>query len=316
MTLFRFSNQFLAFAVCLLVIMVSCSTGIESTKTIKMSKAEKKETMPSDEQIFADSFSSQYLKDWQKGKKFLATDDKASLLLESEYGNSDGLKGAVLFYDGVETRKTAGTGEICMIRFINPKTGGRLLYNSKKTTEGAMNEISGLDLPLLIDLDLVALVKSQLVGKKLWTRTFFWYDSIGNNLKGKKFVPVTIKNVDEGNMYFPVKIEFNDESGSHAYLYMNVKSGTGIGAESRTFPSLFSLSDPRMKYAAVSDEVWENIRKGEVALGMTKEECKLSLGNPTDVDTGHDWNNTLDIWRYSDGTFLNFQDGLLVNFRH
>ena len=51
-------------------------------------------------------------------------------------------------------------------------------------------------------------------------------------------------------------------------------------------------------------------------LGMTKEECKLSLGNPTDVNSGHDWNSTIDFWQYPNGSYLRFQDGLLVSFRN
>ena len=49
---------------------------------------------------------------------------------------------------------------------------------------------------------------------------------------------------------------------------------------------------------------------------MTKEECKLSLGNPTDVNSGHDWNSTIDFWQYPNGSYLRFQDGLLVSFRN
>ena len=51
----------------------------------------------------------------------------------------------------------------------------------------------------------------------------------------------------------------------------------------------------------MDDAVWEMICAGKVREGMTKEECRLSLGNPDDVDSGHDWNSTLDIWRYENG---------------
>ena len=89
-----------------------------------------------------------------------------------------------------------------------------------------------------------------------------------------------------------------------------------MGVESRTFPSLVSIYDPKLKYPQITAETWKLIQEGKVALGMTKEECKLSLGNPSEADSGHDWNNTIDVWSYPDGTCLHFQDGLLVNFRN
>lgn len=304
------------FLILCTTLFAACNTGIESTKTIKMSKSERKETQPSDEQNFADRFTVQYLKDWKNGKMFLITDDKASVLLENTSKSDLRLEGKKVVYAGSENRPTAGENEVCILKFKDVETGDLYNYNTKKSPKNALNEISGLDLPLMIDLDLVNSISTQLKGKELWTRSQFWYDGNGNNIVGKKFIPVIISDVKPGNMYFPVLIEFLYEDTKKASFYMNVKSVTGIGAESRTFPMLFSLTDPRIKYPSISDEVWNNIREGKVALGMTKEECKLSLGNPTDVDSGHDWNNTIDIWRYSNGTFLNFQDGLLVNFRH
>ena len=48
---------------------------------------------------------------------------------------------------------------------------------------------------------------------------------------------------------------------------------------------------------------------------MTKDECRLSLGNPDELQSGHNTSQTLDIWQYSDGTYLFFSDGILTNFR-
>ena len=90
----------------------------------------------------------------------------------------------------------------------------------------------------------------------------------------------------------------------------------GAGNESRTFQNLFSLADPKIKFPGIQDEVWSLIQLGKVRPGMTKEECKLSLGNPSDVNSGHDWNSTIDLWQYTNGTFLRFQDGVLLDFRN
>ena len=83
--------------------------------------------------------------------------------------------------------------------------------------------------------------------------------------------------------------------------------------DSSPSPKLYRLSAPTTSYPAISDENWALIQKGKIRLGMTKEECRLSLGNPTSTDSGHDYSSTIDIWKYEDGTFLRFQDGLLID---
>lgn len=91
--------------------------------------------------------------------------------------------------------------------------------------------------------------------------------------------------------------------------------GSSSNYESRSFSSLFSLNDPKLAYPGITPEIWEIICRGGLTVGMTKEECKLSLGNPKEVDTGHDWNSLMDYWKYDDGTYLLFQDGRLINYR-
>lgn len=307
----------LLFIFCLCVMMLSsCYTGIERTKTIKMSKTERKEILPSDEETLAEKFISKPLGEWMQGKRFLIADNKALHLLEPSDHSITETAGLILYFEGVSSRRTAGTQDVAIINFKEPVNGVSFNYNTRKPVEAAKSELTGLDIPALIDLDLVDLVGSTMNGNTYWTRNSLWYDEEGNNLKGYKFVPVTITGVFPGDMLFPINLEFTTSSGKTAHIMMNIKSADGLGAESRTFPSLFTLTDPKLKYPGITDENWRLIQAGKVTIGMTKEECKLALGNPNDVDAGHDWNNTIDIWRYSDGTFLHFQDGLLVNFRH
>lgn len=101
-------------------------------------------------------------------------------------------------------------------------------------------------------------------------------------------------------------------SGEEAYLHMNYTSDTH---DSRNFATLFFMNDPKTKYPQISEENWAMIQKGKVSLGMTKEECKLSVGNPDELNAGHSQSQTMDVWQYSDGTYLVFTDGLLTRFR-
>ncbi|MDE7180723.1 MAG: DUF2845 domain-containing protein [Muribaculaceae bacterium] len=292
----------------------ACSTGIEGTKTITMSRADKKATRLTPEEEFLNALSAAPLAGWNRGKRFYVADNKAAYVLESiDKLPVDSLKGHILNYEYSEPYPTAGGTMATAIVFSD---GARKYRYASGKNESAARKITGLEVPMLIDLDFVAAADSMLSGKTLWTRTQLWYTPDGNPLPGKKFVPVKVKEVTEGNMVFPLRVVFEDADGRTAFQFMGVSAGEGLRGETRTFPSLYYLGDPREKYTAIAPDVWQLIQEGKVRAGMTKAECKLSLGNPNEVDAGHNWSNTIDVWTYSDGTFLYFEDGLLVKYRH
>lgn len=258
-------------------------------------------------------FQAPVISSWSPGKTFLVADDKISLVFDA-YTKSDGdtsLEGKILRYKGVASKTTpVGTEELVVV-FTDGTSDYR--YTTGRTPDVANKSVTSLDIPMLIDLDLVKKTSDYLSGRKLWTRTRMWYKPDGEKLDGRQFVPVVIEEVTPGNMVFPLKVCFKDEKGDRALLYMNIKNA---GIESRSFQSLFYVSDPKLRYPSIQPEIWENIRDGKVKAGMTKEECKLALGNPSDVNAGHDWNSTIEFWQYPDGKFLRFEDGLLIDYRN
>ena len=293
--------------------LLNCSTGIEGTKTITYSKNEKKELATTAEERFISAISADTLKTWQPGKRFLISDNRASRVFESKENLStknDSLKGKVIEFKSVFSRITPGGGNQLILSF----TDGGTTYNypTGKSREEALVSITSLDIPMLLDLDMVEQFRKKLKGETFWTRSRLWYDADGEKLAGRKFVPVTITDVSPGDMLFLLHLNITDEAGNSAVLYMNP---VNRGMESRTFPNLFFLSDPKLKYPAIREEIWNLICRGLVTRGMTKEECKLALGNPDEVTTGHDWNQTVDIWNYKNGVFLQFLDGLLTRYR-
>lgn len=48
---------------------------------------------------------------------------------------------------------------------------------------------------------------------------------------------------------------------------------------------------------------------------MTKTEARLALGNPKDVSQGHNSALLYELWQYPDGSYLMFEDGLLLRFK-
>lgn len=291
-----------------------CFTGIESTKKINLSREDKKNIKPSDEEIFYGGIPGYPVKEWKEGKEFLVTDNKALLVFEPlhipfNFKDID-LEGKIIQYSGKETRIDAAGNNILTINFKDSIF--TLPYNTGKPVDQAMSDFTSSQIPMLIDLQMVEEANQKLRGLKLWTRTFLWYDVNGERINGKKFVPVTIIEVLPGNMVFPFKLKIKDENNEIAYMYMNA----GISpTDSRAFHHLFSLTDIRHNYHSINDNIWDLICKGEITSGMTKEECRLALGNPKEISAGHDYSRTLDIWNYENGTVLWFEDGILSRYR-
>lgn len=291
-----------------------CFTGIESTKKINLSREDRKNANPTPEELFIAQIKPQPLIEWQQGKQFLATDNRAMLVIVPQKGiipqPPDSIKGEVLEFNGIESKiNVAGKFTVSIVF-----SDGRYIfsYDTAKEFDDAVNSVTSNQIPLLIDLDLVEQTKKLLTGKTFWTRSNLWYDSEGNRIDGEKFVEVTVTDVTPGNMYFPLKVEIKTSEGTPAYVFMNYGSD---GNESRPFGNIFSLSDIRKNYSGIDSETWAFISKGLVKEGMTKEECKLALGNPSDLNSGHDYSQTLDIWSYENGKILWFEDGRLVKIR-
>lgn len=294
-------------------LLVSCFTGIESTKKISLSREDKKLAEKSPEEKFMDRVQPQDLQSWQQGKRFIVSDDKALLVIKPREGllpvAPDSVKGKILEFDGVESNINAAGDLTVSLVF----TDGIFIYHydTGKEFQDAMANFKSDQIPMLIDEDMVNDARNLLIGKTLWSKSPLWYDNDGNRIPGKKFVEVEIVNVEPGNLVFPLIVEISDQ-GAAAFLYMNFGSADN---ESRAFSNLFSLSDIKKHYPAIDNETWEFISVGKVKEGMTKEECRLSLGNPSDSNSGHDYSQTIDIWTYDNGTVLWFEDGRLVKTR-
>lgn len=294
------------------VALTGCFTGVESTKKIGLSRDDRKLIALSAEDTLMNAVRPARLANWQQGKQFLVSDGRISLLFD-RYGSAatavdtGALTGHTLSFSGIDSRRLPdGSVEAVLLMRDGDRT---YRYPTGKSVADAPSKVVSSELPMLIDLDMVSQADRLLRSKELWIRTSLWYDENGSRIAGYKFVPLTVDAVEPGTMVFPLKLILTDGSGRKLMQLMNLGSGSN---ESRSFARLFRLTDPHKDYPSISDETWRLIQRGKVREGMTKEECRLSLGNPSYTDTGHDYSSTLDIWKYDDGTFLRFRDGLLV----
>lgn len=298
---------YLWIATLLVIMSYGCSTGIESTRKITYSRADKKSIAVTAEEKLMDSIHSEPVLNWLPGRPFLVADNRASIVYESE--SKDSIKGKTFYFRDISQRTTPGGYAEAVISFTDGKDLWQ--YGTSKNIK-ELDNLTSFDMPMLIDLQSISEINSLLQGRRVWTRSHLWYDENGDKFFGTKFAPVVIDSIMPGDKNFAMRVAISTADHNHAYMYMNFANS---GADNRTFADLFLLHNPRTGYKHISDEVWQLICAGKVREGMTKEECKLSLGNPKEVNQGHNWNNTIDIWHYSDGTYLRFVDGLLIKDR-
>lgn len=315
----RFKNFFKnwiapAWALSFIFLFSSCFTGIESTKKITLSREDKKLVTPSPEEKFMEQLQPSPLESWERGKRFIANDDKALLIIVPQQGllptAPDSIKGKILEFAGVESKINAAGLLTVSILFSD----GIYVYayDTAKEFEDAMKNVMSDQIPMLIDEDMVVQARQLLLNQKFWSRSPLWYDNEGNRIDGRRFVEVTITDVQPGNLVFPLRLQIKTDDNETAYVYMNFGSADN---ESRAFSNLFSFNDIKKHYPGIEPETWDLISRGKIKVGMTKDEVRLSLGNPNELNSGHDYSQTLDIWSYENGRVLWFEDGRLVKIR-
>lgn len=289
------------------LLLASCFTGIESTKKITMTREERTQTLPTAEEKYLADIRADRYTDWLPGKRFLVADARAGILIQPRFpAEAAPLKaGDIISFHDASMRRMPDGSQRPVLTFVSD--GGEYLYEGLSGV-AARDTVGGTEITGLIDPELVERVDARLRGKTVWTLTTIWQTPEGERLPGRKFIPVTIDSVVPGTMVYPLLVDFHDADGRAGHFLMNL---TLTGRESRGFQALFTLEDPRLRHPEITDAVWAAICSATVAEGMTKEECRLSKGNPAETGAGHNYSSTLLVWKYADGTVLYFIDDIL-----
>lgn len=296
------------------VIMVSaltaCFTGVESTPKIGISDIKRQNIVDSPEQHYMSDITHEKLDQWHPGKQLLITDHKLAMLLGPEAENGNDLKGTVLTFTGVKNVVSISGDSIASIMFTT-QYGLPVKYQMDASIQ-EVGKRKIVDIPLTIELSIIDEVKQKMLGQTYYVVTRDWYD-ISNELKqGRRFVQVRIIDVKPGSSFYPVLLVLEDEKGELFHLFMSVGND---GKSPRDFASLFSLTDPRLRYPTITDEAWEHIINGTVKEDMTRDECRLALGSPDNIDRRVGYSVLREIWSYENGKYLIFEDGLLRTYR-
>ena len=286
-------------------------TGVESTKQVTDKEVAKtigelerrQPTMTV--QPFRDSVPA-----WRIGKEFFVTDNQLRLIVQGADDDTTALAGQILRYDGYEAGSVLDNTEAFNLKFTAP-SGKTYVYRTGKTRE---QFTANFIVPLLIDMDMVHDVDRQLRGKEVYIKTPLWYDLNEESLRrARQFIKVRIDAVEPGNKVLPLRVCFTAlDKGEQAFVWMSDPNAT---MHNRDFDSLFSLRDMHENYPDITDATWQRIIRGELAEGMTKEECRLAVGSPKNISRIPDQAGLREYWYYDGGSYLYFVDGLLTQFK-
>lgn len=296
-----------------MLLVSSCFTGVENTpkitdKDVSRTINELERRQPTMTlTTYRDSLPS-----WREGKRFYVTDDNVKLIFTQVAGdNMDSVKlvGRILSYKGYDTSLGLDGRDVVDIHLADGSD--EYVYHTGKT-EGEF--LSTFSIPLLIDMDVVEHVSRQLEGKEVYIKTPIWYNIDGEYMiHGRQYIKVHIDEVLPGNKVLPLRVLFTaSDNKEKAFVWMSAGQNA---INNRDYDSMFSSKDLHDSYPEISGSHWEMIKRGEVETGMTKEECRLAKGAPKKISRMPDQTAVREFWYYDGGSYLQFVDGLLKNFR-
>ncbi|HKQ73750.1 MAG TPA: hypothetical protein VJ810_08500 [Blastocatellia bacterium] len=156
--------------------------------------------------------------------------------------------------------------------------------------------------------------RKQWAGKTLWSKLLMIssYDEQSGAItmtQVKKFGPLKVVEVVPGwDEEKPVRFKLETPDGKQGFVDLNL-SGTNVHKEARhmsRFEDHLLAEDPRLKYKW-SRDVWQSIEKGQVYVGMTEEQVKMSWGEPDKVTR----TAAGEVWTYQSGALV-FRKGVMA----
>ena len=255
----------------------------------------------SPEQEIAETFTPEKYAQWKPGKRFFVTDAKAEWGLRGARGIQRGDTLVIVgFAEGIDI-----TGaETREIRLRNLRLPGDTAVCVAPTA----GKTEYYRIPFLIEESVIDKMRDALVGNTYYLKSALWYSADGNTVRGRKFIPVRITGVEPFSDDYAAMVSITDETNGAT---SGVLMSQNIGNPTRSFDTLFSISDPRKQYPETSDANWEAIRNSRVNDGMTRREVTAALGSPASIDRGVNQSAAYERWTYPDGISLLFVDGIL-----
>lgn len=306
--------KILAAALCMLLssTLVSCFTGVESTPKITAKDVKKRHATQTAEEAYTADVAGQPVAQWKAGKLWRVTDDRIGIAFQPlrNGGYASDLAGKDIVLDSVSP-VTGITGEHETQIALHGPDGTPLIFRSSVPYDEFLRRKS-FDIPFAVEHTMVDNMRGLLAGNTYYILVSRRQDAAGRDTTGLRYMPVKVLDVVPGDEQRPLRVVFRNDSGTVESLMMTC--GTGRTA-TRNFATLFAFDDPRRRYPAITDKVWDLIKHSRVKEDMTREECRLALGTPDEYTQVPSTGGMVELWKYDNGMYLRFDDGRLTVYR-
>lgn len=307
------------------MMLTGCFTGVESTPRITAYDVKKQKVVVTEEQKFLSNIAPEPPSRWLAGKRFRVTDNKISIIFNSSVANTDSLSNSDIYFQSF-VPATSLTGNDATDVILTDRHGSFLSYRVN-IAQGELDQKERLEIPFTVEYSVVEGVDSIMRGQKYYITTPLWYDHSLHSINGLRHIAVNIESVTPGNHVYPLAVNFKLDKMS---VNQEEITALGLSADSvytvfmtigaersstRNFDAVFSFTNPRKKYPNVDENTWSLIEQSKVIIGMNRDECRLALGAPRQIDNIPTSSVILERWSYDDGVFLIFEDGILTRFR-
>lgn len=159
--------------------------------------------------------------------------------------------------------------------------------------------------------------RSQLLNKTVYLLTKDCHVKNGTDVEfgktSQKFIPVVITDLKQVSKK-QIEIYVRTATGIN-YLYKVIlykKNNELNESWGLDLKNIFSFDNPKILYPNISDIIWENIKNEQVQIGMSKQECTLSWGEPKTINKTTTINNIHEQWVYKSDSYLYFDNGFLT----
>ena len=206
------------------------------------------------------------------------------------------------------------TGQnIKKVRIAEGMTLDRLakrIHKSKSTLSKYEQGSVKIDLETLKDkyIDLTVYPKRTLAVKRVFNLE---NKQMENRIHLPRYTVLKIKEVKISGPGSLVILSLEDRHGSLYETEVDLKYDVIVKNENY-IEDLFGFGDIHQKYPAITDKRWAIIAQGDLEEGMNTDECRLSIGDPVEIQLKKD--SRFETWFYN-GKTLEFESGILQRFK-
>lgn len=126
-----------------------------------------------------------------------------------------------------------------------------------------------------------------------------------------RYTILNIKEITPSSFGTLAVLSLADRQGARYEIEVDLKYDVIVKNENY-IEDIFGFGNIRKRFPGITERRWEIISRSELEEGMSTDECRLSIGNPIEIQIKKD--SRFETWFYN-GKTLEFESGTLLRFK-